>query len=355
MNRTENLDKKKQPPSNVSSLSPLSLKLQEAVMNIANVFESEPPELDFVWPGFLSETVGALCAAGSTGKSYWAIEAAMCVASRIANELLLNLEIKTHGKVLILSAEDGLTVLTRRMHFIGRYLTPEARKEVAENIIVIPVVGWGVNINDPDWTESIIKLATGTRLVVLDTHSRWSGGANENDNAEQAAVVMQYERVAAKAKTAVLFLHHVGKQSMFAGKQDEQGAARGASAIIDNARWQGYMQTMTKDIADEYGIDVSERSQYVASGAGKQNHGVKSDEPTWYKRHEEGVLLPVILKKYSLASKTGVGRTIKKKIQAVPGIDVAPGALERVLRTPAPPVDIAAVIAANSPLGQYGG
>ena len=43
-------------------------------------FENEPPALDFIWPGFLAGTVGALVAPGATGKSFWALEAAMSVA-----------------------------------------------------------------------------------------------------------------------------------------------------------------------------------------------------------------------------------------------------------------------------------
>lgn len=49
-------------------------------IDVQAAFENDPPALDFVWPGFLAGTVGALVAPGGAGKSFWALEAAMAVA-----------------------------------------------------------------------------------------------------------------------------------------------------------------------------------------------------------------------------------------------------------------------------------
>lgn len=51
-------------------------------INIMKAFQQEPPQLDFIWPGFLAGTVGALVAPGATGKSFWALEAAMSGTSQ---------------------------------------------------------------------------------------------------------------------------------------------------------------------------------------------------------------------------------------------------------------------------------
>ena len=40
-------------------------------IDVLAAFECEPPVLDFIWPGFLAGTVGALVAPGATGKSFW--------------------------------------------------------------------------------------------------------------------------------------------------------------------------------------------------------------------------------------------------------------------------------------------
>lgn len=45
-------------------------------LDIMAAFTNEPPELDFIWPGFLAGTVGALVAPGATGKSFFALEGA---------------------------------------------------------------------------------------------------------------------------------------------------------------------------------------------------------------------------------------------------------------------------------------
>jgi regulatory protein RepA len=66
-------------------------------IDIMGAFETEPPELDFIWPGFLSGTVGALVAPGATGKSFWALEAAMAVAAPGAD--LLGLRPPASGAV----------------------------------------------------------------------------------------------------------------------------------------------------------------------------------------------------------------------------------------------------------------
>jgi cell division protein FtsX len=60
-------------------------------LDIMAAFTQEPPELDFVWPGFVAGTVGALVAPGATGKSFWALEAAMAVASAVSGGDVLRL------------------------------------------------------------------------------------------------------------------------------------------------------------------------------------------------------------------------------------------------------------------------
>lgn len=53
------------------------------VIDISQAFEVLPPPIDFIWPGFIAGTVGALVAPGATGKSYWALQAAMSVACHV--------------------------------------------------------------------------------------------------------------------------------------------------------------------------------------------------------------------------------------------------------------------------------
>jgi hypothetical protein len=256
-----------------------TIDLRSHVMDLMKCFTTVPPALDYIWPGFLLNTIGALCAAGSTGKSFWSLEAAVCVASARANAELLDLDISTHGRVVLLNAEDNELLLKHRLRDIACSLSEEAMAE-------------GVDINDDSWVEAIIDIARGARLIVLDTHSRWAGGVPENDNSAQTQVLKKYEYIARQTGASILFLHHVAKTMMLDGRQDEQGAARGASAITDNARYQAWMQGMPEPVAKELGISSEERGDYVGFGAAKVNAG-KKPEPRWYRRGDGGVLLPL--------------------------------------------------------------
>ncbi|MGS4934027.1 AAA family ATPase [Aeromonas sp. 25-281] len=60
-------------------------------LDLLAAFEQEPPALDFIWSGFLAGTVGALIAPGATGKSFWALQAAMAVACKESDGDLLQL------------------------------------------------------------------------------------------------------------------------------------------------------------------------------------------------------------------------------------------------------------------------
>jgi RecA-family ATPase len=264
-------------------------------------FESEPPELDFIWPGFLAGTVGALVAPGATGKSFWALQAAMAVACGMPSGDLLGLKPKHSGRVVYLAAEDPEPVLIRRIHALGKHLDQSAREAIAENLFVEPIMGKRLNIMKPDHLKRVIEYCTDTRLVVIDTLSRVHD-LDENSNSDMARLVATLEHIAASTEASILFLHHVSKGSVKDGQIDQQQAARGASALIDNARWCGYVARMTEEEAkrlservfDRQPISKDRRSYFLKFGVSKQNYGLKQPD-RWYERQEEGVLLPVEL------------------------------------------------------------
>jgi len=125
-------------------------------------FERDPPQLDFIWPGFLSGTVGALIAPGATGKSFWALEASMSVAGGISGGDLLDLNPFHSGRVFYLAGEDPEAVLVRRIHAIGKHLDLSARQAIAENLIVEPIMGSLFNIMDERHLERLIEFSTVT-------------------------------------------------------------------------------------------------------------------------------------------------------------------------------------------------
>jgi RecA-family ATPase len=109
--------------------------LQDSVrISIKSAFECDPPALDFIWPGFLSGTVGALIAPGSTGKSFWALEACMAVAcGGIEGGDLLCVKPLAAGRVHYFAGEDPEPSIRLRIHEAGKHLGAEAKREIDKN------------------------------------------------------------------------------------------------------------------------------------------------------------------------------------------------------------------------------
>ena len=94
-------------------------------LDILAAFTQDPPELQFVLPGLLRGTVGALVAPGASGKSFLALEIAASIAATLCNGELFDgfgINPKSRGGVLYLALEDPAVVLQRRLHAmeIGR-------------------------------------------------------------------------------------------------------------------------------------------------------------------------------------------------------------------------------------------
>ncbi|WP_454841525.1 helicase RepA family protein [Pseudomonas hormoni] len=270
-------------------------------IDLLAAFETPPPMLDFIWPGFLAGTVGALIAPGATGKSYWALEAAMGVACSVAGGDVLDLCPSKAGKVLYIAGEDPAPALIRRVHAIGQHLDQPARKSIADELTLSTVMGEPFNVMETSHYRALIEQALGYRLIVLDTLSRIHQ-LDENSNSDMSQLISRLEQVAATTGASVLFLHHVSKGSAREGLADQQQAARGASSLIDNARWCGYVAGMTEEESkrlterpyDRVPIGTKRRFTFVRFGVSKQNYD-PTDLERWYCRQSGGVLMPVSL------------------------------------------------------------
>ncbi|WP_043527843.1 helicase RepA family protein [Litchfieldella xinjiangensis] len=264
-------------------------------------FENEPPPLDFIWPGFLAGTVGALVAPGATGKSFWTLEASMCIACSVAGGDILKLNPPKTGRVIYLAGEDPESALLPRIHAIGKHLSSTARKSIAENLVLESIMGKGLNIMDQRHMKKVLEFCHGARLIVIDTLSRVHH-LDENSNGDMAQLVSRLEQVAYLTGGSVLYLHHVNKGSTRDGQADQQQAARGASALIDNARWCGFVEKMSKEKArlmsdrhfDRRPIGDAQRKHFMRFGSSKLNYDAEQSD-RWYERQAGGVLIPVEL------------------------------------------------------------
>lgn len=280
---------------------------------------SPRPIIDFVLPGLGAGEVGMLVAPGAAGKSFWALQAAISIATGIDLLELGGMGHKlTKGKVLYLSMEDGAAVIHGRLHDIADAFEPLQKYAVLEaldeSLTIIPGTRGDFDLMTMESHGIDLNVcATGRRLLILDTLSMSHTG-DENKTSEMAAVVGNAQRLARNTGCAVLMLHHAAKSAALNGQMDMQQAARGATALVDNIRCAFFMQTMTEDEAKAHGI--AKRSAYVRYGSTKLNHG-SPVAPIWYQKQEgTGVLLatqlqaPIKRKKTSSGEAHGAGQEL---------------------------------------------
>jgi RecA-family ATPase len=290
-------------------------------LDAASMMAQRPVPLDFVVPGFLSGTVGVLVGAGGAGKSYLALETALSVT---AGEDLFGIwqgDIP-QGPVLYLGAEDRAHVFHHRLFNIGQHLESERperywgiTEDVNDLLSLVPIYGQGFSILNDDmtrsaWMDSIRDFAAAiqARLIIVDTYNRALGGMSETDNAVAGRVLRELERLTEQTGAGILVVHHTNKASQLSGEQGNQGAARGASALTDNARFQLNVWTMTKEDAEKRGIDAEDRKNWLCADAAKLNYGPPGDT-VYMKRHEGGVLVGgYVLPELSKNEKQGQGR-----------------------------------------------
>lgn len=260
-------------------------------IDIAAAFATQPKPLDFVLPGMLAGTVGALVSPGGAGKSMMALQLAILVAGG-ADLVGFDAAI-SHGRVVILAAEDPAEALEHRLHALGGHLDASQRDLVNDSVDILPLLGYAFDVMSQDWYDWVLDKARGTRLLVVDTLRRIHT-LDENDSGDMAGLLSQLERIVRLTGCTILFLHHSSKAAALQGQGDVQQASRGSSVLVDNIRWQSYMATMNRDEATKYGVDEDRRGFFVRWGVSKQNYGKPISE-CWLQRHEGGVLLPASL------------------------------------------------------------
>ncbi|MBU9199990.1 helicase RepA family protein [Burkholderia multivorans] len=255
-------------------------------INLKSLLGRAPTPLDFVLPGFVRGTVGALVSPGGVGKSYWSLAAAVAIGAGSKADLT-GLK-PAEGRVVLLSKEDPLPVLEQRLHEMAKVLP----KSVSyAGVDYRSCLGLDIDIMNAGWFDAIVTAARGARLVILDTLTRFHK-LDENSAQDMGALLSQLESLAAASGASVLFLHHTSKAAVVNGQASLQQAARGSSVLVDNARWSAFLAVMTEQEAKSIGVPAGERVQYVRWNISKQNYGPAIPD-VWYRRNDGGVLVPV--------------------------------------------------------------
>lgn len=276
-----------------------------APRDIARAARSARPELDFVIPNLLAGTVAVLVGPGGVSKSMLALQTAAVIGSGLDHwNLWTEHESVKIGKVIVFNVEDPAVILDTRLHDIANssQINPKERDYFIDtfhqNVRIWPLVGRGFafgnkmpktgRILPTEWMEWIEEQVDGCRLAIVDTFIRGLDGLDENASTEVAPVLAMIEAICRRKGVAFLILHHVNKASSAPGASTAQQAARGSSALTDNARWQTNLATMTEAEAQARGVN-DDRKRWVQVDLTKGNYGPPI-EGRWLWRGDGGVL-----------------------------------------------------------------
>ncbi len=259
-----------------------------------------PPKLDFVIDGLLAGTVASIVAPGATGKSFFGLE--LCLAVTVKDLLGLGISPDENAKAVYITAEDPKDVLESRCFHMLKHFDDRERKAVSERVEVFSIHGELPSIlnNKGEIHEAekkaiaaITELATGKRLLILDTLRKFHGG-EENDSGHMTRLTQILDQIAHNTKCAIMFLHHSNKGGNNKEKGGDQSASRGSTALVDNIRFQLNLVKMTEDERKAYGLRPEQASSYVKVVGAKTNYREKNHD-FWLKRGDGGVLMGVKL------------------------------------------------------------
>jgi RecA-family ATPase len=279
-------------------------------IDIMGCYTTPPKPREYVLPGMIPGTVGSIVSPGGFGKSMLALLIGHCIAG---GGDLLGLGNLHQGRVTYLSAEDGGDILHERLHEIGKRMDGGQREACAENLLIEDLTKHTPDLLGPkgaDWLKGIERLASESRLLMLDTLRSFHSG-DENNGTQMSVLIGNIRAVAARTGCAIVFLHHSSKALAVSGQGDLQQAARGSSVLTDNIRWQSFLAGMTDDESkclsicmDGQPIGSKDRGFYVRFGISKQNYGSPFNE-RWFRRGSGGILEPADIKPASQEGKKG--------------------------------------------------
>jgi hypothetical protein len=226
---------------------------------------------------FLVGGAGILGGAPKTGKSFFALELAVAVAS--GTPAAGRFAVPTPGPVLLLAAEDPPAVVVQRLAALAA-----ARAQALATLPVEVIVDAGVRLPDGLARLAATVAAVGPRLLLLDPLIRLHR-ADENSAADMAGVLDGLRGLARATDCAILLVHHTRKAP--AGGVAGHGL-RGSSDLHAFGDSNLYLRRLGPDAALELRIEhraaacpppLRLRLQVEDTGAGSVARFVGDDVP----------------------------------------------------------------------------
>ena len=237
-----------------------------------------PEPLDFVLPGLLAGTVGALVGPGAVGKTMLALQAAVTVAGGADTLGLASMDSEWRcktGKVVFLNVEDPEIVLVHRIHAIGQRLNSAEKETVAKNLFVTSLFGSRVDLMAAKWRRWIADAIQGARLIVIDALRRFH--SLDESSSHMADLLAYLEHLCRKEDAALLFL---------------ECPSTWGEVLASRVGFQASLVDMTPKEARRFGLDESRCRNFVKLLL------PTSASDRWLCRHDGGVLGPVACPSY---------------------------------------------------------
>jgi hypothetical protein len=192
-------------------------------------------------------------------------------------------------RVLIISLEDDIEELQRRilatrLHHkiereeLGGWLFYAAPGVAVGKLMTIDKAGRALRGQLAANIEATI-IKRKIDLVAIDPFVK-SHSVPENENSLIDDVIQVLTDLATKHNIAIDSPHHISKGAADPGNANR---ARGASAMVDAGRLVTTLTTMSSEEAKTFGIDETERKQYVRVDSGKVNITKSWGAPKWFR------------------------------------------------------------------------
>lgn len=236
----------------------------------------------------LRNFVRVLVAPGGTGKSIYAIQEAISVATGVR---LTGEEVVEQGAVWIYNTEDPLDEIQRRIVGIAQHFELPIRRlddvhvtSGRDRPLILVEDRGGLTIVNKDAINAMIQYIhdNNIKLLVVDPLVK-AHRVDENNNGHMDLVIQAFGQIIAHTGCAVSLVHHTRKAASGAGA-GEKDASRGASAVTDAARVAHTLSTMSPKTAEGYGLTADEARWYVRLDDAKANLAPPQERTRWFRK-----------------------------------------------------------------------
>ena len=243
--------------------------------------------------------VGFFVGEGGVGKSWALTQLAIAVATGKPWLGSFSVPATSRGPVLMAMAEEDPEEMHRRLVDVVAHMGLAAHElsDLEQRLWPMPMAGHFVELLDGGEKstnhDQLVQLLhhhappEGWRLLILDPASRFMGTDAEKDNALATRFVQLLEQLTSlPGRPTVLCAHHTNKLSRVSQREGARaGAARGATALTDGARWQGNLFA-----AEDAQGQLMEDEVFFAIT--KSNYGPRPDMLRLRRKPGSGVLIP---------------------------------------------------------------